>query len=186
MRDDQVIDLYWQRSEAAITETDEKYGRYLTAIANNILADEEDSKESVNDTYMKAWASMPPNRPNVLSAYLAKITRSVSIDLFRKKHRGKRVPTECITSLSELADCVTDSRNVEQEIDTKQLAAVINNFVRSLPAEARHLFIGRYFYMDPLQEVARYCRMSESKAKSMLHRLRLSLKAHLEKEGYRL
>ena len=79
MRDDQIIDLYWQRSEAAITETDQKYGRYLTAIANNILADEEDSKESVNDTYMNAWASMPPNRPNVLSAYLAKITRSVSI-----------------------------------------------------------------------------------------------------------
>lgn len=186
MRDDQIIELYWQRKEAAIEETDQKYGRYLTTIAYNILNDEEDSKESVNDTYMNAWNSMPPNRPNVLSAYLAKITRSVSIDAFRKKHRGKRVPSEYITSLSELSDCVTDGQNVEQEIDMKQLAATINNFVRSLPAEARHLFIGRYFYMDPLREVARYCGMSESKAKSMLHRLRLRLKAHLEKEGFEL
>lgn len=186
MRDDQIIELYWQRKEAAIEETDQKYGRYLTSIAYNILNDEEDSKESVNDTYMNAWNSMPPNRPNVLSAYLAKITRSVSIDVFRKKHRGKRVPSEYITSLSELSDCVTDGQNVEQEIDMKQLAATINAFVRSLPAEARHLFIGRYFYMDSLREVARYCGMSESKAKSMLHRLRLRLKAHLEKEGFEL
>ena len=186
MRDDQIIDLYWQRNEAAIEETDIKYGRYLAAIAKNILADEEDSKESVNDTYMSAWESMPPHRPNVLSAYLAKITRSVSIDRLRKKQRGKRVPSECITSLSELSDCVTDGQDVEQEIDMKQLAAAINDFVRSLPDEACHLFICRYFYMDPLREAARYCGMSEAKAKSMLHRLRLSLKAHLEKEGYRL
>ena len=186
MRDDQIIDLYWQRSEAAIEETDNKYGRYLTAIAFNILADREDSKESVNDTYMNAWNSMPPHKPNVLSAYLAKITRSVSIDILRKKNRGKRVPSEYITSLSELSDCVTDSQSVEREIDMKQLAKAINDFVHALPDEARHLFIGRYFYMDPLREVARYCGMSEAKAKSMLHRLRLRLKAHLEKEGFDL
>ena len=186
MRDDQIIDLYWQRSETAIEETDQKYGRYLTAIAYNILSDLEDSKESVNDTYMNAWNSMPPHRPNVLSAYLAKITRNVSIDRIRRKNRGKRVPSEYLTSLSELSDCVTDGQNVEREIDMKQLGEALNAFVRALPDEARHLFIGRYFYMDPLREVARYCGMSEAKAKSMLHRLRLSLKAHLEKEGFGL
>ncbi len=184
MQDAQIISLYWQRNESAIEETEKKYGRYLTAIAYNVLADLEESKESVNDTYLTAWNSMPPHKPNVLSAYLAKITRGVSIDILRRRTRSKRVPSECITSLSELSDCVTDGQNVEQEIDMKQLAASINQFIRELPDEARHAFIGRYFYMDPLREVARYCGMSESKAKSLLHRLRLRLKAHLEKEGF--
>ena len=186
MRDDQIIDLYWQRKEAAIQETEVKYGHYLTAIAYNILSDLEDSKESVNDTYMQAWNSMPPHKPTVLSAYLAKITRGIAIDIVRRKNRNKRVPTEYMTSLSELADCITDSQNVEREVDQQQLGASINAFVRSLPEEARHLFIGRYFYMDSLREAARYCGMSEAKAKSMLHRVRHSLKAHLEKEGFDL
>ncbi len=184
MQDAQIIELFWQRNEAAIEETDKKYGRYLTAIAYNVLADLEDSKESVNDTYLSAWNSIPPQKPGVLSAYLAKITRGVSIDILRRRVRSKRVPSECITSLSELSDCVTDGQNVEQEIDMKQLAASINKFIRELPDEARHAFIGRYFYMDPLREVARYCGMSESKVKSLLYRTRCSLKAHLQKEGF--
>ena len=184
MHDDQIISLYWQRNEAAIEETDKKYGRYLTTIAYNVLADLEDTEESVNDTYLNAWNSIPPQKPNVLSAYLAKITRSISIDILRRKKRGKRVPSEYVTSLSELSDCVTDGQNVEQEIDIKQLAAAINAFLRALPDEARHTFIGRYFYMDPLREVGRYCGMSEAKAKSLLYRTRCSLKAYLQKEGF--
>lgn len=184
MQDEQIISLYWQRNETAIEETEKKYGRYLATIAYNVLADPEDTKESVNDTYLNAWNSIPPQKPNVLSAYLAKITRSISIDILRRKKRGKRVPSEYVTSLSELSDCVTDGQNVEAEIDDKQLTAAINDFIRALPDEARHAFVGRYFYMDPLREVARYCGMSESKAKSLLYRTRCSLKAHLQKEGF--
>lgn len=182
MQDDQIVLLYWQRNEAAIEETEKKYGRYLAAIAYNVLADREDSKESVNDTYLNAWNSIPPQKPRVLSVYLAKITRSVSIDILRRKKRSKRVPSEYVTSLSELSDCVTDGQNVEQEVDVKQLARAINAFLRTLPEQERQAFIGRYFYMDSLREVARYCGMSEAKAKSLLYRTRGRLKAYLEKE----
>ena len=184
MQDEQIIALFWQRDEAAIQETDQKYGQYLTAVAYHVLADTEDSRESVNDTYLRAWNSIPPHRPGVLSAYLAKITRGISIDILRRKKRGKRVPSEYMISLSELSDCVTDGQTVEQKIDAEELAAAISQFLRMLPEQTRHAFIGRYFYLDPLREVARYCGMSEAKAKSLLHRTRCKLKAYLQKEGY--
>ena len=184
MTDERIIELYWDRDESAVTETQAKYGRYLTKIAYNILADMEDSLESVNDTYMHAWKSMPPHRPNVLSAYLAKITRRVSIDILRKKSRDKRIPSEYTFSLSELDDCISDHCTTEQIIESKELEAAINGYLKTISLDARRLFIGRYFYMDSLKAVARYCGMSESKAKSMLYRTRCGLKAYLEKEGY--
>lgn len=186
MQDDQIVALYWRREQAALKETEDKYGRYLTKIAYNILADLEDSKESVNDTYLHAWNSIPPQKPCVLSTYLAKITRRVSIDMIRRRGRAKRPPSEYVQSLSELSDCVTDGQNVEQEMDVKQLAIAINKFLRGLSAEARNAFIGRYYYLDPLREVARYCGMSESKAKSLLYRTRCNLKDHLQEEGFEI
>ena len=186
MQDDQIVALYWQRNEKAIEETEKKYGRYLLKVAYNILADLEDSKESVNDTYLNAWGSIPPQKSDMLSVYLAKITRRVSIDIVRRKTRGKRFPSEYVTSLSELSDCVTNSQNVENEVDLKELARAINMFLRGLPEQKRNVFIGRYFYMDPLREVAGYCGMSEAKAKSLLYRTRCSLKAYLQKEGFEI
>lgn len=107
MQDEKILDLYWERNESAIYETEQKYGRYLTKIAYNILADMEDSKESVNDTYLGAWNSMPPHKPEILSTYLVKITRRISIDLFRKRNRKKRQISEYTISLEELGDCVS-------------------------------------------------------------------------------
>ena len=101
MNDEQIVSLYWDRDESAIRETEEKYDRYLTKIAYNILNNPEDSRESVNDTYLAAWNSMPPHRPSVLSAYLAKLTRRISIDLFRYRTRDKRLGSEYAISLSE-------------------------------------------------------------------------------------
>lgn len=190
MQDSEIVKLYWERSELAIAETQSKYDKYLAKIAYNILSDKEDSKESVNDTYLAAWNSMPPHRPEVLSTYLGKLTRRISIDIFRKRTRSKRKASEYELSLAELGEDaatadVADNRFEPEEIlDVKLLAGVINAFLRELPEEARNLFIGRYYFLDPLKDVAKYCGMTESKAKSMLFRTRNKLRDCLREEGY--
>ncbi len=184
MTDEKIVQLYWDRDESAVEETQSKYGRYLTKIAYNILTDIEDSLESVNDTYMYAWKSIPPHRPKVLSTYLAKITRRVSIDILRKKSRDKRIPSEYLFSLSELDDCIPSTSVTEQKLEAEELGKAITRYLKTISPEARRLFIGRYFFMDSLKDVARYCGMSEAKAKSMLYRTRCGLKTYLEQEGY--
>ena len=186
MEDEKIVSLYWDRDERAIGETEEKYDRYLTKIAMNILNNYEDSRESVNDTYLAAWNSMPPHRPSVLSTYLAKITRRLSIDIFRHRNREKRKGSEYAISLSELGDCVSGGNTTEEIINVKLLADAIGIYLRTLPEEARTLFIGRYYFLDSLKEAAAYCGMTESKAKSLLHRTRLGLKEYLIKEGFDL
>lgn len=184
MKDEDIVSLYWQRSESAIAETERTYGSYLTKIAYNILHDFEDSRESVNDTYLSAWNSMPPHRPKILSAYLAKLTRRISIDTYRKRTRDKRGGSDYALSLDELTECIPAGDSTVQETDLHTLAQAINHYLRTLPPQQRNLFIGRYFYADSLQEVAVYYRMSIPKTKSMLHRTRQGLKSYLTKEGY--
>ena len=186
MDDERIVSLYWQRDESAIKETEEKYDRYLTKIAYNILSNHEDSRESVNDTYLAAWESIPPHRPSVLSTYLAKITRRISIDIFRHRTRQKRLGSEYAISLSELGECVSGGNATEEIVNIKLLADAIGIYLRTLPEDARNLFLGRYYYLDSLKEAAAYCGMTESKAKSLLHRTRLGLKEHLTKEGFDL
>ncbi len=184
MRDEQIVALYWDRNEDAIRETSQKYGAYLSKIAYNILSDLEDSKECVNDTYLKAWNSMPTHKPSVLSSYLGKIARQLSIDVFRKKRAQKRYASEYALSLSELGDSFSDGSGPEQEVDAALLDEAISTFLRALPEEARDTFIGRYYFFDSLKDVAGYCGMPETRAKSMLYRTRQALKAYLEKEGF--
>nr|MBQ8244424.1 RNA polymerase sigma factor [Oscillospiraceae bacterium] len=184
MEDEQIVTLYWNREEAAIRETEAKYDRYLTKIAYNILADLEDSRESVNDTYLAAWESMPPHRPGILSTYLAKLTRRISIDLFRYRTRGKRVASEYAISLSELGDCVSGGNTTEEIVNVKLLADAIGIYLRTQSAEARTAFLARYYFLDPLKEVAASLGISESKCKSLLYRTRVGLKEYLQKEGF--
>lgn len=184
MQDDKIVALYWQRDQSAIRETEEKYGHYLTKIALNILADLEDSKESVNDTYLKAWNSMPPHKPGVLATYLGKITRQLSIDRLRSRSRKKRQASEYALSLSELEDCVSGGDTTQQALDLSLLAEAIGAYLRQLPAQARNTFVGRYYYADSIKEICAYYGMSESKVKSMLHRTRQGLRAYLEQEGF--
>lgn len=186
MQDEAIVTLYWQRDETAIQHTQDKYGRYLTKIAYNILADLEDSMESVNDTYLHAWNSMPPHRPSVLSTYLAKIARRVSIDIFRRHNRQKRQASQYALSLAELGDCLSHGNTTEEVTDNKLLAKAISDYLRSLPEEPRTLFIARYFFLDSLKEAATLCHMTESKAKSMLHRTRQGMQAYLRQEGFLL
>ena len=184
MEDEKIVDLYWQRSESAIRETEIKYDRYLTKIAYNILADAEDSRESVNDTYLAAWNSMPPHRPGVLSTYLGKLTRRISIDCFRRRTRQKRGGSEYEVSLSELGDCVSGGNTTEEIVNVRLLADAIGIFLRLQSEEARNAFIGRYYYLDSLKEVADYCGMTESKCKTLLFRTRVALKEYLREEGF--
>ncbi len=184
MNDEQIVSLYWDRDERAIRETEDKYDRYLTKIACNILNDMEDSRESVNDTYLAAWESMPPHRPSVLSAYLAKLTRRISIDLFRYRTRDKRMASEYAVSLSELEECVSGGNTTEDAVNVKLLADAIGVYLRLQSKDVRTAFIGRYYFLDPVREVADYCGISESKCKTLLHRTRLGLKEYLKKEGY--
>ena len=186
MEDEKIVSLYWERSEDAIRETEIKYDRYLTKIANNILDSLEDSREQVNDTYLAAWNSMPTHRPSVLSTYLGKITRRLSIDCFRTRNREKRRDSQYALSLSELEDCVSAGNTTEEIVYVKLLADTIGIYLRLLPEDARNAFIGRYYFLDSLKEVAAYCGMTESRCKMLLYRTRLGLKEYLEKEGFDL
>ena len=184
MEDERIVALYWERSEQAIAETEKKYDRYLEKIAHNILNNIEDSRESVNDTYLAAWNSMPPHRPSILSAYLAKLTRRISIDRFRYRTRDKRMGSEYAISLSELSDCVSGGNTAEEIFNAKALADAIGIYLRLQSREVQTAFLGRYYFLDPVKEIAAYLGMSESKVKSLLYRTRLALKEYLEKEGF--
>ena len=184
MKDLDIVNLYWDRNEDAIHQTQMKYGAYLAKVSYNILADFEDSKECVNDTYLAAWNSMPTNRPNNLATYLGKITRQISIDVFRKKHREKRYASEYAISLDELGDSFTDRVTPEQELDAKLLNEAINRFVSALPEMTQRAFVGRYYFFDSIKEIATYCGMTEGKVKVLLFRTRQKLKVYLNKEGF--
>lgn len=186
MQDEMIVDLYWQRNETAINETENKYGNYLFRIARNILLDREDSMESVNDTYLKAWDTMPPNRPGSLSVYLGRITRFISIDRLRKRTSLKRKASEYTIALSELEDCSSGTNATEASIDNILLTNAIGDYLKSLSEESRNMFIGRYYFLDSIREIAGYTKASESKVKVQLYRIRLELKEYLKKEGFDL
>ena len=186
MEDQGIVALYWERDEAAIRETEQKYGRYLTKIAYSILADQEDSEETVNDTYLKTWNSIPPHRPQVLSAYLGKITRETAIDRYRRRTSAKRIPSEYTTSLEELEEVVPGGNAAEELAEAGQLAKVISDWLRQQNAEVRSIFICRYFYTDSIKEMAAAWGMAEDKVKSILRRARKELREVLIREGYSL
>lgn len=184
MEDAKIVELYWQRDQTAIHKTEQKYGNYLVKVAYNILDDLDDSMESVNDTYLSAWNAMPPHRPQALCPFLSKLTRRISISHLRRRQSQKRGGGEYELSLSELDQCLPGGNTTEEEYEGRALSESIAAFLRTVSEQARNVFIGRYFYMDSVKEVARYCGVSESNAKVLLHRTRLALKEHLEKEGY--
>ena len=184
MEDKRIIELFFGRDEAAIVESGKKYGKYLLTVAYNILADREDSKESVNDTYLAAWDSIPPHRPDAFCAYLSKLTRRISIDFFRKRTSQKRGGGEYALSIDELDGCLSSGNTTEQAVDTQLLTDAIAAYLHSVTPEARNVFLCRYYYLDPVKTIAGYFRISESKVKILLHRTRQGLWEYLQKEGF--
>lgn len=186
MDDGQIVQFYWDRDERAIPATADKYGNYCTAIAKNILGIPEDAEECVNDTYMRAWNSMPPHRPNVLSAFLGKITRNVSLNRYKQNTAGKRGGGEVPAVLEEIAELVSDTDSVEQEVDRRELVKAIDAFLDRLPTEKRSLFLCRYWYFDSVSNLASRFGMTENHVSVTLNRLRRKLHNDLLERGFDL
>lgn len=184
MDDNGIIELYWARSEDAIPSTAAKYGKYLGGISFNILGVYEDAEECVSDTYLKAWNAMPPYRPSILSAFLAKIIRRLSIDRWRKANAARRGGGEITLALEELGDCISGRDSVESELARKELIMLLNGFLNTLSDTERRVFLCRYWYMDSIRTICGQFGFSESKVKSMLYRTRQKLRAQLEREGH--
>lgn len=184
MDDEQIVALYWERSEQAIPETDRKYGNFCRSIADNILQCREDTQECVNDTYLSAWNAMPPHRPSILSAFLGKLARRIALDRLRSRTRLKRGGDTVTLALEELQECLAGGAEPERELEHRELVCALNRFLDRLPADQRRIFLCRYWQLDDIRTIARRYHMTESKVTSMLHRTRKKLRSGLEEEGF--
>ena len=183
MEDKAIVDLYWQRSDRAIPETECKYGGYCHTVAMRIVNNPQDAEECVNDTWLGAWNSMPENRPLYLAPYLAKLTRWLSLTKIKTQNRIKRGGNEVTLSLEELNSELGAGTDLAQQIELKELSEYLDAFLAGLPIEERTIFLARYWYAASIQEIAEKSSCSESKVKSMLLRTRRKLKTALEVEG---
>ncbi|MBR6173412.1 MAG: sigma-70 family RNA polymerase sigma factor [Eubacterium sp.] len=186
MEDERIIQLYWDRDEKAIEESSVKYGAYCMHISRNILQTEEDAEECVNDTWLHAWNSLPPQKPSVLSAFLGKLTRNLAFDRYRKLHRKKRGGHSVELVLDELGEIVSGKDDPEGLVQEKELKEAINQFLLELPEEKRVLFIKRYWYSCSISEIAEAMGMSSNSVSVNLNRLRQKLKGFLYERGYEI
>ncbi len=184
LRDEKIIDLYWERDEKAIDETDFKYKNYLFSVAFNIVHDGLDCEECLNDTYLGAWNAIPPSRPDVLRAFLTVIMRRAAIKRYHKARKGGTVPSEMTVSLSELEEFLKSEDDVSTELDFVRLGKVISSFVRSLPSRRQYIFISRYYIANTVNAIASDLNLSRSSVNKELAAIRRDLKEKLESEGY--
>ena len=183
MNDQEIVRLYFDRNQQAISETGRKYGSYCYTIAWNILYNREDSEECVNDTYMDTWNAIPPARPLSLKAFVGKITRNNALNRYEKAHAGKRGGGETPLCLDELSECVSGQDEMKDLEDYEHLVTCLNQFLSLLKKDQRIIFVRRYWYLSSIQEISRDYGMSESKVKVTLLRTRKKLRDYLRKEG---
>ena len=185
MEDRQIIELYWERAEEAIRETDVKYGRLCRYIAQNILASPEDSEECVNDAWLGLWNAIPPQRPERFSAFVGRVARNLALKRFDYLTAAKRSP-EAVCSLEELGDCVSGRETVETEAENRRIEEAISRFLWRLEGEKRNVFLLRYWYFMSIEDICGRTGFGESKVKSMLYHTRQKLRDYLEREGIEL
>ena len=183
MNDIDILDLYWSRNEQAIAETEKSYGKYCYSIAFRILHDREDSDECVNDTWLRAWNSIPPNRPNRLSLFLGTITRNLSFDKWKRKNAMKRGNGEMEIALDELLECVPTANTTEEAVEAAELQRLLNGFLHKLPEKECNVFLRRYWYVEEYSKIAERYGMNLNTVKTSLFRTRKKLKDYLEQEG---
>lgn len=183
MDDNKIIELYFDRDERAITETQSKYGEYCYKVAYNILSSAEDSEEVVNDTYVGAWESIPPHRPSILSAFLAKITRRLSMKRLRYNTAQKRSGSAADLAIEELTQCIPAKSSVAEDIEAKEVGELIERFLQKQRADDRRIFVCRYFYLDSVDDIVNEFGWSRSKVYASLDRTRQRLRDYLVKEG---
>ena len=183
MEDTMIIDLYVKRIEAAITESDRKYGAYCGTIAGNILKNAQDTEECVNDTWLRAWNTIPPTIPVRLKAFFGRIARNLALNRWERERAAKRGGSEADLALDELTECISNARAEEWSADRAVLTDVLNRFLSELPEETRGMFVRRYWYMDPVKDIAARYGAGESKVKMTLMRARRELAKQLAAEG---
>lgn len=183
MQDQRIVGLFFARDEGAITAAAATYGGYCYRIAYNILQNREDADECVNDTWLSAWNAIPPHRPSNLSTFLGKLTRNHALNRYDLRHAQKRGRGQTELALEELKDCVPAPGGIEEALDEKVLTAAIEQFLLAQPVLQRKLFVGRYWHLYSVRDMAKAYGISESRAASMLFRMRNKLKLHLQKEG---
>ena len=183
MDDSQIINLYFARDENAIIETKNKYQNMCYRIAQNILYNREDSEECVNDTWLRTWNTIPPSRPSVLSTFLAKIVRNLSLNRYRDMHALKRGGSSVNIAIEELNECITDGKTVEKDMEYKLLTESIEDFLWKQTKRNRTVFLKRYFYVMDIKEIAEELDIKEGTVKSILSRMRKKLAVWLEKEA---
>jgi len=183
MTDEAIIDMYFDRNEEAIRASNVKYGKYCTAVADNILNSIEDAEECVNDTWMRAWNAIPPERPSVLKLFFARITRNLAINRYRASNAKKRGCGEIAAVLDELDGCIS-AKDTEAMFDAVELSRAINTFLEGLEVRERVVFLRRYFFAEDTETVAMRYGMKKSNVRTILSRTRKKLKAHLTKEGF--
>ncbi|MGM9522168.1 MAG: RNA polymerase sigma factor [Oscillospiraceae bacterium] len=184
MTDAEIIERYWQRDESAISNSSEKYGAYCRAVAGNILKDPRDLEECVNDTWLKAWGSIPPQRPSRLKLFFARITRNLAFSMYRSKTAEKRGGGEISAVLDELAECLPGGADTEEAFSAAELGRRINSFAAALPKRERDIFVRRYFFTESVRQIARTFGLTENNVSVILSRTREKLRKQLEKEGY--
>ena len=182
--DETIIDLYWDRNEKAIEETDQKYGKYLYTIAYNIVYNNEDCEECLNDTYLGTWNAIPPERPSVFQVFLSRIMRNIAVDRLRKNKADKRVPSEMMVSLEELDQCASGDPSLDEELAINTLGQLISNFLRNCSDREQFIFVCRYYYADKVENIANMLQIGASTVFRTLANIRGDLKEYLEKEGY--
>lgn len=186
MTDAEIINLYWDRDQSAITQSASQYGGYCYSIANSILNNNEDSEECLNDTWLRAWKAIPPQRPNRLSLFLGRVTRNLAFDKYKMSKAQKRNGGEFQMVLNELDDCIPSSASVEQAVADNELEQLINDYLHTLPERECNIFMLRYWYNEPIAEIGKLLSIKGNNVKASLFRSRKNLKAFLEKEGVTL
>ncbi|MCQ2431333.1 MAG: sigma-70 family RNA polymerase sigma factor [Clostridia bacterium] len=186
MEDEQIIGLFMERSEDAISETSKKYGKYCHSIAWRILENEEDAEECVSDTYLRVWNSIPPKCPDCLRTFLGKIVRNLSLDRWEKRSADKRGGGAVTLILDELEECIPAADDAETAEEDMVIKDILNRFLAELPQKTRKMFIRRYWYMSSAKEIAADLGASESMVNVTLFRTREKLKKMFEKEGISL
>ena len=184
MEDDEIVRMYWDRNEQAIAETSAKYGRYCTNIAMNILNNPENAEECVNDAYLNAWNSIPPHKPSILSTFLGKIVRNLSLNKYKQIHRAKRGGYELPLILDELGEIVSGEEAILDIVIRNELIKTINEFIASLSKEKQYMFFRRYWYSDSIKEIAANCGRTENYISVELGRIRNKLREYLKERGY--
>lgn len=184
MEDEKILDLYFARNEQAVTETDRKYGGYCFTLANSILNNSQDAEETVSDTYLSVWNTIPPRRPNIFKMFLAKITRNLAFSRWRKYTAEKRGGGDMELVLGELEDCLAAPGSVEDRMNGQELAKAIRTFLNTLPVREQDIFLRRYFFVEESAVIARRYGMKPATVLRTLSRTREKLKHYLTQEGY--